>query len=197
MPANVVIDPLLYDRLIRTHQTEAERVRERSAKGFAGTLEADLLRSEAKLDEVRGRQQSSSDFTATLTSPVASRKHHVSTNGTNGNLSAASTSTLTPLPSIHNEYTTLTRDEAYQYWVERMTRRFLDGEDEDFEYSGVDGDDRWDDVRGEERDREESWFDREEEEFVGSSEDGDDSNVKTAVEGKGRRLEGETGVQDF
>lgn len=54
-------DPLLYDRLIRTHQTESERARDRSTRGFAGTLEADLVRSEAKLDELKSRRENGSD----------------------------------------------------------------------------------------------------------------------------------------
>jgi hypothetical protein len=42
-------DPLAYDRLIRRFQTPAEREAEGREKGYSGTLEADLWRSEAKL----------------------------------------------------------------------------------------------------------------------------------------------------
>jgi len=42
-------DPLAYDRLIRRFQTPAEREAEGRQKGYSGTLEADLWRSEAKL----------------------------------------------------------------------------------------------------------------------------------------------------
>lgn len=66
------------------------------------------------------------------------------------------------------------------------------GEDDDFDYSGIDTDERWDDLRGEERDREDEWFDGEEEAFVGGESEGE-----TEGEGKGRELVGETGMQDF
>jgi hypothetical protein len=41
--------PLLYDRCIRRFQTPAEREAEGRKKGYAGVLEADLERGEAKL----------------------------------------------------------------------------------------------------------------------------------------------------
>lgn len=110
----------------------------------------------------------------------------------NGDAST-STSAITPLAVPPDDYTSLTRDEAQQQWIETMTARFVRGEDQDFEYNAVDGDEGLDDVRGEERDLEEQWFDREEEGFVGGSgsEDGEGG------EGKGKELKGETGVQDF
>ncbi|KAH0604728.1 uncharacterized protein H6S33_006396 [Morchella sextelata] len=46
-------DPLLYDRLIRQHQSPAEREAEGRKKGWSGILHADLSRSEAKIDALR------------------------------------------------------------------------------------------------------------------------------------------------
>src|ERR1700760_546876 len=43
-------DPLMYDRLIRRFQTTAEREEEGKRKGFSGILQADMLRSEAKME---------------------------------------------------------------------------------------------------------------------------------------------------
>ncbi|KAF2482752.1 coiled-coil domain-containing protein-domain-containing protein, partial [Neohortaea acidophila] len=43
-------DPLLYDRLIRRFQTAAERESEGRLRGYSGILEANLVRSEAKLE---------------------------------------------------------------------------------------------------------------------------------------------------
>ena len=44
----ILQDPLAYDRLIRRFQTPTEREAEGRKKGYSGTLEADLWRSEAK-----------------------------------------------------------------------------------------------------------------------------------------------------
>lgn len=179
-----------------------------------------MLRSEAKLDEVKARSRSSAPpvnggvsdededvSEADVVHEQVGRNSNggsISTNGvgnvngdetSNGDLSTSTPApapTLTPLPVPRNDFTTLTRDEADQYWIETMSARFVRGDDQDFDYDIVDRDEGLDDVRGEERDREEEWFDREEEGFlVGSgSEDG-------GREGKGRELKGETGVQDF
>lgn len=126
------------------------------------------------------------------TSGVGSVNGNGTSNGGSSTSTPAPAAILTPLPVPRNDFATLTRDEADQYWIETMTARFVRGEDQDFDYDKVDWNESLDDVRGEERDREEEWFDREEEGFlVGSgSEDG-------GREGKGRELKGETGVQDF
>lgn len=56
------------------------------------------------------------------------------------------------------------KEEGQERWREMMERRFLRGEDEDFEYGAVDSGNGMDGVVGEEeRDREEEWFEGEEE----------------------------------
>ena len=65
-------------------------------------------------------------------------------------------------------------------WRTRMERRFVEGEDGDFDYATVDGDARYDDVDEETRRRQDEYFDGQEEEFVGEG-----------------GTEGQTGVQDY
>ncbi|KAL2043796.1 hypothetical protein N7G274_003315 [Stereocaulon virgatum] len=49
-PSLELTDPLAYDRLIRRFQSTSEREAEGRQKGYSGMLEADLWRSEAKID---------------------------------------------------------------------------------------------------------------------------------------------------
>ncbi|TIA06516.1 hypothetical protein D6C83_08701, partial [Aureobasidium pullulans] len=49
-PSLELADPLLYDRMIRRFQSAAEREADGREKGYSGMLEADLMRSEAKID---------------------------------------------------------------------------------------------------------------------------------------------------
>ena len=143
-------DPLLYDRLIRKHYTPADREIERRQKGYARSLEADLVRSEAKVEEARKAQ---GVYIRTEAGEIV---------------------------SMHDDEEELSREEAYERWCEVMERRFLDGKDEDFDYQVVDEDEGLDrDL--EERERQEEWFEAEQADGGG--------NVK--------KLEGETGVQDF
>lgn len=125
-------DPLLYDRLIRRFQTSAERESEVREKGYAGTLEADLLRSEAKLSEAQ-TQSSTSSATYTRT-------------------------TRGEIISIAPEDEAITRAEATERWQEIMTERFLKGNDTDFDYKSVDENESYDDRKAEERDHEDEWF---------------------------------------
>lgn len=105
-------NPLLYDRLVRRFFTPADREIERRQKGYAGSLEADLLRSEAKLDEVQNPTSSETTYARTETGEIVA--------------------------NVGDEEE-LSREEAYERWYGVMEQRFLDGEDEDFEYEAVDG----------------------------------------------------------
>ncbi|KAM0670946.1 hypothetical protein MY8738_007232 [Beauveria namnaoensis] len=53
-------DPILYERLVKRHQSAAEREAEGRAKGYGRTLEADLVRGETKLATLRDAQEPSS-----------------------------------------------------------------------------------------------------------------------------------------
>lgn len=72
------------------------------------------------------------------------------------------------------------KEEGLARWRDVMGRRFLRGEDAEFDYGVVDEGEEFDDVEEEARGLQEDWFEGEEQEFVG--------------EGRPR---GETGVQDF
>ncbi|KAK5136704.1 hypothetical protein LTR08_002357 [Meristemomyces frigidus] len=114
-------DPLLYDQLIRTHLTPAEREAKGRALGYPDRLEADLLRSEARLAAAQDPQPQN---------PVTYRR--------------AQDGSITSTSRIEGRVET--KAEALERWRELMTARFLRGEDGDFDYSAlVDGNEELDD----------------------------------------------------
>jgi hypothetical protein len=149
-------DPLLYDRLVRRFQSPAEREAEGRAKGYSGVLEADLVRSEAKL--------------AALANPDP-HSLFVYRRGPGGEILAE-----------EKDEVPATKEEGWERWRGEMERRFLRGEDKEFEYELVDESDEWDDRTEEERAILEEYLDRESPAWV--------------VE-DGEKPVGETGVQDF
>ncbi|KAF2720223.1 hypothetical protein K431DRAFT_286060 [Polychaeton citri CBS 116435] len=72
------------------------------------------------------------------------------------------------------------KEEGFEKWKDIMSRRFVSGDDNDFDYSSVDTNEAYDDNAEEERRKQETYFDKEEAGFVG---EGDPA--------------GETGIQDF
>lgn len=129
-------DPLLYDRLIRRFQNSAEREAEGRKKGFSGILEADIVRSEAKMEAL-----ANPDRNALFTYK----------RGPRGEILAE-----------EKDEVPVSKEEAYAQWKEVMEWRFLNGEDTDFDYSSVDDNERMDDRRQIERDAEDAYFDSEE-----------------------------------
>ncbi|MCJ1248757.1 hypothetical protein MMC30_005976 [Trapelia coarctata] len=150
-------DPLAYDRLVRRFQTPVEREEEGKKKGYSGILEADLWRSEAKIEALKKPD------TALL---ITYRR------GKDGEILAE-----------EKDEVPMTKEEGMQRWRKEMELRFLGGRDEDFEYSKVDSSEEYDDRGVEEREEEEKWFDEEDPQWI----------TDTAE----KRVEGETGVQDF
>ncbi|KAL8938638.1 MAG: hypothetical protein Q9216_003785 [Gyalolechia sp. 2 TL-2023] len=134
-------DPLSYDRLIRRFQTAAEREAEGKKKGYSGVLEADLWRSEAKIDAL-------------------------SEDGKNGHAMRYRRDGNGEIVAEEKDEVPGSKEEGMERWRKQMELRFLGGEDGDFDYEGVDQGDEFDGVE-EERDREEQWFEEEEEESVG------------------------------
>ncbi|KAH6855322.1 hypothetical protein B0I37DRAFT_442181 [Chaetomium sp. MPI-CAGE-AT-0009] len=96
-----------------------------------------------------------------------------------------------------------TRAEGRAQWESFLRDRFVRGEDADFDYAMVDGDDEYDVLEREAR--EEAWFEAEEAGWVDSDPSWADSGGSGEEErgeggrerGRERVLEGETGVQDF
>lgn len=72
------------------------------------------------------------------------------------------------------------KEEGLRRWRDVMGRRFLRGEDGEFDYGVVDCGEEFDDLEEEARGAQEDWFEGEEQLFLGDG-----------------RPTGETGVQDF
>lgn len=126
--------------MIRRFQTPAEREAEGRRKGYSGTLEADLLRSEAKLDA--------------LAHPDPNQTFNYR-RGPGGEILAE-----------EQDEVPGDKQEGYQRWRGEMELRFMRGGDGDFDYAAVDGSEEYDDWGVEEREAEERWFDEEEAKFV-------------------------------
>ncbi|KAJ9268346.1 hypothetical protein DTO212C5_5498 [Paecilomyces variotii] len=141
-------DPLLYDRLIRRFQTPAEREAEGRAKGYSGVLEADLRRSEAKLEAL-----AHPDPNAMLSYSV----------GPNGEILAEDRDDVPE-----------DKEEGEKRWRWEMEMRFLKGADYDFDYKTVDENDEYDDW-GVEQER---YFDEEEPEWIVDKSNGGDPKAK-------------------
>ena len=139
-PSLELADPLLYDRLIRRFQTTSEREAEGRAKGYSGILEADLMRSEAKIEA--------------LAHPEANAMFSYK-RGENGEILAE-----------EKDEVPMTKEEGQKRWMWEMELRFLRGDDQDFEYVTVDESDQWDDWDAENRERLEEWLAAEEPEWV-------------------------------
>ena len=140
----VLADPLLYDRLIRRFQTTAEREAEGRKKGYSGILEADLYRSEAKLDALR-HPDPNAMFTYKR--------------GPDGEVLAED-----------RDEVPANKEEGLARWKWEMEARFLRGGDEDFDYEAVDNNAEFDDRELEERDAQDKYFDEETPKFVDGEE---------------------------
>ncbi|MCJ1402805.1 hypothetical protein MMC11_006026 [Xylographa trunciseda] len=138
-------DPLSYDRLVRRFQTTAEREEEGRRMGYSGVLEADLWRSEAKIEALTNVKDAG----------LMTYKR-----GASGEI----------LAEERDEVPT-TKEEGMQRWRKQMELRFLGGRDEDFEYSMVDEGEEFDDRGVEEREEEEKWFEEEEPQWISDAQD--------------------------
>lgn len=155
--SSFIIDPLLYDRLVRRHLTAPEREQQGRERGYAGTLEADLIRSEAKLEAANHPDPNS---------PVVYSRQ------ANGEI-----------VGVEQDQTLdaeVPMEEDWDRWMDVMGQRFLRGDDADFDYAAVDGNDDFDDRDEEARAGLERYLEGEEESFIGDG-----------------KPTGETGVQDF
>ena len=154
-------------------------------KGYAGVLEADLWRSEAKIEALR--RDSSGKSAQSIVNPTVGVENEDMT-GTRSTCEyredrRSDDDDIDEAPS--------NKEEGLQMWREEMEIRFLAGFDEDFEYADIDaGQD--DDGSEKEREEEEKWFDEEEESWLGEEEKEEETRT-----GLKHALTGETGVQDF
>ncbi|CAK1364391.1 unnamed protein product [Cercospora beticola] len=182
-------DPIIYDRLVRQHLSAQEREIQGRERGFTGVLEADLMRSEAKLNALAQKREEKEreDERRRVREQERVRRQREEVERTgrvegecgDGNGEEGE-------EEEDDEYEGLDKETAWGLWKDIMTQRFLAGEDGDFEYGVlVDGNEELDDWEEEERGKLEEWLEEEEEEFLPSGDDGR------------RELKGETGVQDF
>ncbi|KAF2663282.1 hypothetical protein BT63DRAFT_123626 [Microthyrium microscopicum] len=155
-PSLELADPLMYDRLIRRFQTPAEREAEGRKKGHSGVLEADLMRSEAKVEALAHPD------------PNATFSYR---RGPGGEILAED-----------KDEVPRTKEEGFARWKYEMEMRFMRGDDDDFDYPGVDDNEMWDDLEEEARGKLESYLETESPRWV---------------LGDGQQPEGETGVQDY
>ncbi|KAG8525746.1 uncharacterized protein KY384_000506 [Bacidia gigantensis] len=132
--------PLAYDRLIRRFQTASEREADGRKKGYSGILEADLQRSEAKVEALRNPDD------------AAQMRYRRDEKG--------------EIIGEEKGEVPLTREEGRQRWSQELELRFLRGADTDFEYGSVDKNEEYDDRQTAEREVQEAWFDEEEPKWV-------------------------------
>ncbi|KAK5123807.1 hypothetical protein LTR85_002443 [Meristemomyces frigidus] len=136
-------DPLLYDRLIRRFQTTDEREREGRERGYTGSLEADLVRSEAKLEALQHPDPNSL---------IVYRR--------------AADGSITGVEQDEDERAR-TKEEGVERWRDFIAQRFVRGGDDDFDYKAVDDNDDYDDRDEQARNDLEAYLKEEDAHFVG------------------------------
>lgn len=127
---------MAYDRLIRRFQTTSEREAEGRKKGYSGVLEADLWRSEAKIDALANPDE------------AAQMRYR---RDASGEIVAEEKDEIPP-----------SKADGLQRWRNEMELRFLQGNDADFDYATVDLNEAYDHGGVEEQEEEEKYFDQEE-----------------------------------
>jgi len=136
-------DPLLYDRLIRRFMTTEEREREGREQGYTGSMEADLVRSEAKMEALQHPDPNS---------PMVYRR------GADGSIIGVEQDA---------DERAQTKEDGSDRWKDVMGQRFMRGGDKDFEYATVDDNDEYDDRDEEARSSLDEYLNAEPEEYLG------------------------------
>lgn len=147
-------DPLLYDRLVRQYQSADEREKEGRERGFTGSMETDLVRSEAKLEALQHPDPNS---------PMVYRRAH------DGSIVGV---------EADEEFRPKTKDDAWTMWTDIMEQRFLRGDDRDFDYAIVDENEEYDDRAEEERSQLEDYVDKEDAQFLGDGQPTGETGVQ-------------------
>lgn len=132
--------------MIRQFQTAAEREAEGRGKGYSGVMEADLMRSEAKVEALAHPDPNS---------PLVYRRD------AQGSITAV---------DQNEEDRPKNKDEGIAKWREVIEQRFLRGEDEDMDYDKIDDNDEYDDWVDDRRKHEDEYFGKQDAEFVGEGE---------------------------
>lgn len=129
--------------MIRRFQTAEEREKEGRERGYSGVLEANLVRSEAKLEALENPDPNS---------PL------IYTRAPDGSITGV---------EQDEDERAKDREDGWEKWREVMGLRFLRGDDADFDYEAVDGSEELDDREEEDRNSLEEYLDGVGEEFLG------------------------------
>lgn len=186
-------DPLRYDELIRKYQTPAEREADQKAKGYGRMLEASLLRSEARIAKAAAIAAGEEDTGYAFRILPKQSSRPATPDGTQ----PEETIDLVVYQDVFLlDEPPKTRSVAKGKWDAFLRSRFVDGLDEDFDYTTVDDNEEYDGFLRQLQ--EDNYFEDEEPEWASSGDDvdmeGTDDREKTKPE---RLLQGQTGVQDY
>ena len=173
-------EPLVYDRLVRRHQSAAERESAGRQKGLADALTGSLLRGEARSTTTLRRLETGeqTDRKVRVEEGKALLDWSIECEDENRDGDTVNEGGLKGT----KETDTDPKGRGIREWQRRIGERFVAGKDREFDYEAVDEDESFD---GDwvDMEREERWFAEEEE--------------AGADEGDQRDLQGETGIQDF
>jgi hypothetical protein len=109
-------------------------------KGYSGALEADLIRSEARLEAAQNHD---------LEDNMVYRQT------SDGEIRAGT-----------REESSATKEESFVLWQREMEARFVRGDDSEFDYKTVDENEGYDDHALERQEAEDKYFDEEDPEYV-------------------------------
>ncbi|KJR89685.1 uncharacterized protein SPSK_06599 [Sporothrix schenckii 1099-18] len=171
----------LYNTLVRSFQTPAERAAEAQDSGFGHVLEASMLRNPEPLHRVDDDEVEEEEDDDDVAAPAAEAQHEKD-------------DAIDELNTLHPDFDpdpsldVAPRDAALRRWHTFVRNWFVDGGaalDDGFDYAAVDDDSEYDALAR--ADAEAAWFDEESPGWA-SDEEGD---------GKKKEKTGETGIQDF
>lgn len=140
--------------MIRRFQSAAEREADGRKKGYSGMLEADLMRSEAKVEALAHQDPNSTlmyqrDASGGITSVEQDEEDRPKN-----------------------------QQEGFDKWKYVMEHRFLRGEDADFDYETVDASEEYNDWDEETRIKQDVYFDDEEATFIGEGESTGETGIQ-------------------
>lgn len=123
--------------------TAEEREEQGRHRGFAGTLEASLTRSEAKLEALEHPNPDD---------PLVYVR--------------ADDGSITGIEQ-EEEARPRSREDAWKRWIELVSQKFIQGRDRDMDYTTIDCNEAYDDQAEEDRGRLESYMEQEDEHYLG------------------------------
>ena len=139
--------------MIRRFQSPSEREADGRKKGYSGVLETDLLRADAKAQAIAASRNNARD--------LEDRTLNISD---------------CEVDNVEN----LDKAQALDVFKKILRSRFMEGNDEDFDYSLIDHNPLYDD-KSMIKDQEDQWFDDED----------------PTASSQNPNLRGQTGIQDF